>query len=212
MGSKLINTGRKTKVKPTALNSNHQVFAREYVANGMVGVEAYLSAYPNCKSRKSARVKSCELLKNPGVRGYISTLLKENGDYELRRAQLLAKDRRLNDFNPLYELCSGEDGYLEVTQENIERVAALVGDCVTEFEVIYTEGEEGTKTRLRIKLMSKDKAHERERKYHGIDDAQQVDVKVSGDSLLSTLLAQAESEGGIVDDDYIEGQVVKREE
>ena len=57
------------------LTQKQMNFCEEYVRNGGVGVEAYLTAY-NSQSRQCATIEASRLLDNPEVQKYLAKLRK----------------------------------------------------------------------------------------------------------------------------------------
>src|SRR5690606_5680585 len=89
------------------------------------------------------------ILENQVTRAYLEhelALIRQQ--HWIRREQLLAKMRRLNDFNLMNIASRSSSGWLEINQDDYERVAEEIGDCVTELEI----KDDGT---VRIKLMDK---------------------------------------------------------
>jgi phage terminase small subunit len=61
------------------LNDNHELFIKEWLANGRNGVQAYMKAYPNANYNTANRNAS-DLLKDPLVRARIDELTKARYD------------------------------------------------------------------------------------------------------------------------------------
>lgn len=211
MATALLKPGRKRGVNPARLNSAQRAFAEEYLSNGMVGPAAYLKAYPNCKSRKAARSKAYQLLRNPKVRGYIEKKLADAEDYELRQAELKGKMNRIDRFNLMHEAARVENGFLEVSPESYERIADEIGDCVTEVEFVQTEAtdSEPGSVRVRVKLMDKDKNFDRLLRYYQLLNPVDGSVNVNLNGF-AQLLEEVESERKVIDAEYIERAVEEK--
>jgi phage terminase small subunit len=58
-----------------SLNNKHELFIKEWLANGRNATQAYLSVYPNV-TRESAGTNGADLLKDPLVKARIEELTK----------------------------------------------------------------------------------------------------------------------------------------
>jgi phage terminase small subunit len=83
---------------PPGLTAEQQRFVHEYDANGGNGTQAYLAAYPECKSVNAAAVNASKLLRNTKIREPINTLaaarfkrLQMSGDEALALEALSAR-------------------------------------------------------------------------------------------------------------------------
>ena len=180
-------------------------FAREYVANGMVGPSAYMTAFPNCKSRKAARSKAWTLLHKPVIRRYIQQLIREEDDYETRRAELKAKMNRIDRFNLLLASCDVKDGMVVVAANDFDCIADEIGDCVVKFKAEMVEATETSPARtvVMIELMDKDKNFDRLREYYDLRGSNTINLKVSGGPSNADLLEEAELERNVIDAEFI---------
>jgi len=156
------------------MSTRQRMFCEEFLANGLDGAKAAAATgYREEGAGRQAR----KLLSIPIVKAHIETELRVVRDqYWLRREQLLEKMRRLNDFNLMTVVSRSGAGWLEINVNDYDRVAAQIGDCVTEVEV----KDNGS---VRIKLMDKDRNFDRELKYHGVMDLDgNVNVQINNDN------------------------------
>lgn len=165
-GTNLVKTeGRKRGTDPNKLNSRHKGFADEWIANGMNG-----SAAASKMGFSNPAVMANRLLNNPKVRSYLEKKLSDiTENRTIRVAQLLNKMRRISEFNLMRAASTGASGYITISAKDYERVSDEIGDCITEVETETTEDRDGNvKSRIRIKIMSKERMHELEMKYYGM--------------------------------------------
>lgn len=162
-----------SKKPKKTLQPKHRQMAEEYLANGLKGAEAARTC-----GYKQPHLAALRIFNRPEVRRHLENRLAQIEEQQfLRRAELLSKMKRLNDFNLMTAAVKTKGGMLEIAAKDFERVAQDIGDCVTEIEVMAYECEDGsTESKVRIKLMDKDKNFDRELKYFGILD---MDGKVN---------------------------------
>lgn len=203
MPTKSLEIGRKKGANPNRLNDKQRIFVDEYLANGMNATEAARVAGYSKPNRDQSK-----LLRNPAVRSYLEREITKIAESQLlRRAQLVSKMQRLNDFNLMkYAIGSGKGNSIVIDEEHYAHVAELIGDCVTKVKVYERTSDDGTSHRsIEIELMPKFDMFKLECQYMGmLTERKEVTVS-GGEDLLHTLLDMTESVDPVV---TVEGFVV----
>jgi len=153
----------------------HKQYADEYLANGMNAL----------KAAKSCRYKGLGPINSSSVVEYIEEQLQNRSEHNiLRRRQIIAKLRRVVDFNLMSAISASKRkrGFIEITPEAYDTIAEEIGDCVTEVETVTKQNGDVETSIVRIKLMSKEKMLELEMKYLGmLVERHEVDQRVTID-------------------------------
>lgn len=205
MASKGLRPGRKKGVNRDRLTTQQQVFVDEYLANGMNAMAAATVA-----KYGTPRTKAGKLLKDPKIRAYLErelTILQEQ--QFLRRAQLVDKMQRLNDFNLMKYARNSNGKSLIFDEKHYDEIADLIGDCVTKVKVVEEVDKAGVERKwIEIELMPKMDMFKLECQYLGML-AERKDITVTaGEGLLHTLLERVEGTSPVITDDVIEGRVL----
>lgn len=206
MSTRSLSVGKKRGTNPNRLTTKQRVAIDEWFANGMNGAGACRVA--GYSQPATAWVK---LIRDPKIVAYIEKRLTEiNEGQELRKAELIGKMKRLNDFNLMKYARSSRGDSLVIDEEHYDLVAEMIGDCVTKIKVTEKEDETGIRRSIEIELMSKDKMFELEARYRGllIDKIQAAVTVGTTEDLIHRLREEAEA-GNVVGEDTIDGMVVK---
>ena len=214
----LIKLGRKRGTPSDKLTAQQLEFCERYLSNGMNGAEAAREAgYKTVNGRQIAR----NLLTKKRINAFIAKRKTELvNELTMQRHELLAIMRKVLKFNLMkHAKGKGKGASFVVSEEQYDKIADLIGDCVVKVNFKETEDEEGRITRVaEVELMDKMRMYELALKYTGMidDKGNTVNVNIGGD-LMTKLLDRVEQDskqggqGMVVDGAFIEHKVKSEE-
>lgn len=203
---------RTTMIQPTTrgANINRLTTQQQEFVFHLLGQEKFdPTEAARAAGYKTAPQAANKLMKTPAIQA----ILGKEQRKRLERLQLKADDvlmmlTQALFFNPLSLFKPSRDGGWLI--EDLDKIPEEIGRCISKIKTKTTERDGESTTYFEIEFMDKTTLLQMALKHCGVQGAEKVEM--TGDTLLATLLANAESESGIVNDDFIEGEVIRKEE